>query len=144
MAGGSEQTGSAALDAELAALLDVETFEPPAEFREQALLNDPAVYEQAASDPQAWWVKQAEQLDWFQKWTRVLDDDDPPFYKWFTGGTLNVSYNCLDRHVEAGRGERVAFHWRGEDGSGRGITHAELLAEVQRFANALKDLGVSS
>ena len=83
-----------------------------------ALLNDPAVYERAAADPQAWWVEQAEQLDWFQKWTRVLDDDDPPFYKWFTGGTLNVSYNCLDRHVIAGRGERVAFHWRGEDGPG--------------------------
>jgi acetyl-CoA synthetase len=130
------------LDDELAALLDVETFEPPAEFREQALLNDPDVYAQAAEDPQAWWTAQAEQLDWFQKWTRVLDDDDPPFYKWFTGGTLNVSYNCLDRHVIAGRGERVAFHWRGEEGQERDITYAELLAEVERFSNALKDLGV--
>jgi acetyl-CoA synthetase len=72
----------------------------------------------------------------------VLDDDDPPFYKWFTGGTLNASYNCLDRHVLAGRGERVAFHWRGEDGSELDITYAELLAQVERFANALKDLGV--
>ena len=72
----------------------------------------------------------------------MLDDSDPPFYKWFTGGTLNVSYNCLDRHVIAGRGERVAFHWRGEDGEERDITYAELLAEVERFANALKDLGV--
>ena len=72
----------------------------------------------------------------------MLDDSNPPFYKWFTGGTLNVSYNCLDRHVEAGRGERVAFHWRGEDGTERDITYAELLAEVKRFANALKDLGV--
>src|SRR3984885_13029576 len=131
------------LDRELAALLDVETFDPPPEFREQALLNDPAVYEQAAEDPQGWWVAQAEQLDWSRKWDRVLDDDDPPFYKWFTGGSLNVSYNCLDRHVEAGRGERVAFHWRGEDGSERDITYAELLAEVKRFASALKDLGVS-
>jgi acetyl-CoA synthetase len=131
-----------ALDEELAALLDVETFEPPAEFREHALLNDPAVYEQAAADPQAWWVEQAERLDWFQKWTRVLDDDDPPFYKWFTGGTLNVSYNCLDRHVIAGKGERVAFHWRGEEGQERDITYAELLADVERFASALKDQGV--
>jgi acetyl-CoA synthetase len=131
-----------ALDAELAELLNVETFDPPAEFAEQALLNDPAVYEQAAADPQAWWVAQAERLDWFQKWTRVLDDDDPPFYKWFTGGTLNVSYNCLDRHVIAGRGERIAFHWRGEDGSERDITYGELLADVERFANALKDQGV--
>ena len=114
----------------------------PPEFREHALLKDPAVYEQAARDPQAWWVEQAERLHWFQKWDTVLDDSNPPFYKWFTGGTLNVSYNCLDRHVEAGRGERVAFHWRGEDGSERDITYAELLAEVKRFASALKDLGV--
>ncbi len=72
----------------------------------------------------------------------MLDDSNPPFYKWFTGGTLNVSYNCLDRHVMAGRGERVAFHWRGEDGSEREITYAQLLADVERFASALKDQGV--
>ena len=117
-------------------------FEPPAEFRAHALLNDPAVYEEAASDPQGWWAAQAAELDWFRPWERVLDDDEPPFYKWFTGGTLNVSYNCLDRHVIAGRGDRVAFHWRGEEGEERDITYAELLAEVERFANALKDLGV--
>ena len=131
-----------ALDHELAGLLDVETFDPPAEFREHALLNDPGVYERAARDPLAWWAAQAEELDWFQKWTRVLDDDDPPFYKWFTGGALNVSYNCLDRHVIAGRGDRVAFHWRGENGQERDITYGQLLAEVERFASALKDLGV--
>jgi acetyl-CoA synthetase len=131
------------LDAELAALLDVETFDPPEEFRERALLKDPAVYGEAARDPEAWWAAQAEELHWFQKWSRVLDDEDPPFYKWFTGGKLNVSYNCLDRHVLAGRGDRVAFHWRGEDGQERDITYSELLAEVERFANALKDLGVS-
>ncbi len=130
------------LDAELASLLDVERFEAPAAFREQALLSDPAVYEQAAADPLGWWAAQAEELDWFQRWTRVLDDDDPPFYKWFTGGTLNVSYNCLDRHVIAGRGERVAFHWRGEEGEERDLTYAELLAEVERCASALKGLGV--
>jgi acetyl-CoA synthetase len=130
------------LDGELAELLDVEKFQPPAEFREHALLKDPAIYERAAADPQAWWASQAEELDWFQKWTRVLDDGDPPFYKWFTGGTLNVSYNCLDRHVIAGRGDRVAFHWRGEDGTERDITYAELLVEVERFASALKELGV--
>ena len=72
----------------------------------------------------------------------MLDDSNPPFYKWFTGGRLNASYNCLDRHVLAGRGERVAFHWRGEEGQERDITYAQLLAEVQRCANALKDLGV--
>jgi acetyl-CoA synthetase len=131
------------LDSELAGLLDVERFPPAQEFREHALLRDASVYEQAVADPQAWWAAQAEQLDWFQRWTRVLDDDDPPFYKWFVGGTLNVSYNCLDRHVVAGRGERVAFHWRGEDGQERDITYAELLGDVERFASALKDLGVS-
>jgi acetyl-CoA synthetase len=149
MSSGSEEGGRAAepdvgeaLDRELAGLLDVETFDPPGAFREHALLNDPAVYEQAARDPQRWWAAQAAELDWFQRWTRVLDDDDPPFYKWFTGGTLNVSYNCLDRHVIAGRGDRVALHWRGEDGAERDITYAQLLAEVERFAGALKGLGV--
>jgi acetyl-CoA synthetase len=130
------------LDRELAELLNVERFEPPAEFRERALLSDPAVYERAARDPQAWWVEQARRLHWSKPWETVLDDSNPPFYKWFVGGELNISYNCLDRHVQAGLGERVAFHWRGEDGSEREITYAGLLAEVQRFANALKDLGV--
>jgi acetyl-CoA synthetase len=142
MAGEPKAVAGDALDRELAGLLDVERFEPPEEFRERALLKDPAVYEEAARDPQAWWVRQAEELHWFRKWDVVLDDSNPPFYKWFTGGTLNVSYNCLDRHVDAGRGERVAFHWRGEEGEERDITYAELLAEVERFANALKDVGV--
>src|ERR1700759_1021534 len=131
-----------ALDAQLAGLLEVEKFPPPADFAEQALRNAPAFYEQAAADPQGWWSAQAERLDWFQQWTRVLDDDDPPFYKWFAGGSLNVSYNCLDRHVIAGRGDRIAFHWRSEEGEERDITYAELLAQVERFANALKDQGV--
>ena len=130
------------LDRELADLLDVERLEPPPEFREQALLKDPRIYEEAARDPQAWWARQAEELHWFRPWDTVLDDSSPPFYKWFLGGKLNVSYNCLDRHVQDGRGERVAFHWRGEDGQERDITYAQLLADVERFANALKDLGV--
>ena len=137
-----DRAASEDLDTQLAGLLEVERFPPPERFREQALLSDPAVYERAAADPQAWWVEQAEQLHWFSPWERVLDDSNPPFYEWFTGGTLNVSYNCLDRHVDAGRGDRVAYHWRGEDGSERDITYAELLAEVKRFASALKDLGV--
>ncbi len=132
------------LDGELASLLEVERFEAPAKFREHALLSDPSVYEHAAADPQGWWEAQAKELEWFQKWTTVLDDSDPPFYKWFTGGTLNVSYNCLDRHVIAGRGDRVAFHWRGEEGEERDLTYAELLSEVERFASALKELGVSA
>jgi acetyl-CoA synthetase len=137
-----EQTGGEDLDRELAGLLEVERFPPPPGFREQALLDDPAVYERAAEDPEGWWAEQAESLHWFSKWEQVLDESDPPFYKWFVGGELNVSYNCLDRHVEEGRGDRVAFHWRGEEGEERDITYSQLLAEVQRFANALKNLGV--
>jgi acetyl-CoA synthetase len=131
-----------ALDSELARMLEVERFEPPQDFREHALLNDPAIYEQAARDPQAWWAAQAGELDWFTPWEQILDDSNPPFYKWFVGGKVNASYNCLDRHVQAGRGERVAFHWRGEEGEERDITYAQLLAEVKRFASALKDQGV--
>jgi len=142
MTGASGELDGEGLDDELAALLRVERFDPPAGFRESALLSDPAVYQEAARDPQAWWVKQAEELHWFQRWERVLDDDDPPFYKWFVGGTLNVSYNCLDRHVLEGRGERIALRWRGEEGNERDITYAQLLEEVERFANALRDLGV--
>jgi acetyl-CoA synthetase len=130
------------LERELTGLLDVEKFEPSEEFRRNALLTDPAIYEEAARDPEGWWAKQAEELHWFTKWDRVLDESNPPFYKWFTGGKLNVSYNCLDRHVEAGKGDKVAFHWRGEEGDERDLTYADLLAEVQRFANGLKDLGV--
>jgi acetyl-CoA synthetase len=135
-------TNADTLDSELARMLEVERFEPPAQFRESALLSDPAVYEQAARDPQAWWAEQATELDWFTPWERVLDDSNPPFYKWFVGGKINASYNCLDRHVDAGRGGRVALHWRGEGGEERDITYAELLAEVKRFASALKDQGV--
>jgi acetyl-CoA synthetase len=135
-------TDTDVLDSELARMLEVERFEPPQVFSEHALLNDPSVYEQAARDPQAWWAAQAGELDWFAPWEQVLDDSNPPFYKWFVGGKVNASYNCLDRHVQAGRGERVAFHWRGEDGQERDITYAELLAEVKRFASALKGQGV--
>ncbi len=131
------------LDHQLAELLDVEKFDPPEEFRRHALLNDPAIYEEAERDWQGWWERQARELHWFKEWDQVLDDSNPPFYKWFTGGKLNISYNCLDRHVEAGRGERVAFHWRGEEGEERDLTYADLLADVQRFASGLRDLGVS-
>jgi acetyl-CoA synthetase len=130
------------LERELSSLLDVERFDPPAAFRERALLSDPAIYAEADADWQGWWVKQAEELEWSRKWDTVLDDSNPPFYKWFVGGQLNVSHNCLDRHVAAGRGDRVAYHWHGEDGEERDITYADLLADVERFANALKDLGV--
>jgi len=136
------QIGGEKLEQELAALLDVERFPPPQEFAEQALLKDPEVYERAAADPLGWWTEQARELHWFEPFEVVLDDSNPPFYKWFSDGTLNASYNCLDRHVEAGLGDRVAFHWRGEEGDERDITYAQLLAEVKRLASALKELGV--
>ena len=102
-----------------------------------------AVYEEAAGDPEAWWLRQAtELLDWVEPPSQGLDESNPPFYKWFADGKLNASANCLDRHVEAGRGERVAYHWRGEEGEEREITYAELLADTQRFANALRDHGI--
>jgi acetyl-CoA synthetase len=131
------------LEQELDELLAVERFEPPRAFREEALLGDAAVYAEAAADPEAWWLGQArELLDWVEEPTEALDESDPPFYRWFGDGKLNVSANCLDRHVEAGRGGRVAYHWRGEEGEEREITYAELLADVQRFANALRDHGI--
>jgi acetyl-CoA synthetase len=131
------------LERELEELLELERFEPPAEFRERALWNDPAIYAEAAADPEAWWLGQARGLlDWEVEPTQGLDESDPPFYRWFADGRLNASHNCLDRHVEAGNGDRVAYHWRGEEGEEREVTYAELHRDVQRFANALKDLGV--
>src|SRR5215213_1148648 len=132
----------ATLDQELGQLLEQETFPPSDEFRERALYSDPAVYEQAEADPEGFWAEQAEALHWFQKWDQVLDWSNPPFAKWFVGGKLNVAYNCLDRHVENGLGDRVAFHWRGEEGDERDITYAQLHADVMRFANALRDQGI--
>jgi acetyl-CoA synthetase len=131
------------LERDLSELLEVKSFAPPEEFRERALLSDPAVYEEAAADPEAWWLRQAtELLDWAREPSQGLDESNPPFFKWFSDGRLNASANCLDRHVEAGRGERVAFHWRGEEGEERDVTYAELLADTQRFANALRDHGI--
>ncbi len=139
----SATTGGESLEHELETLLSVERFDPPEPFKEQALLDDPEVYERARRDPQGWWAEQAAALDWSREWDTVLDDANPPFYKWFTGGKLNASYNCVDRHVEAGIGDRVAYHWRGEEGEERDVTYADLHRDVQRFANALKDLGVA-
>jgi acetyl-CoA synthetase len=131
------------LERELAALLEVERFEPPDAFRERALWSDPSVYEEAAADPEGWWLRQAtELLDWVEPPSQGLDESDPPFYKWFADGRLNASANCLDRHVNAGRGNRVAYRWRGEEGEEREITYAELLSDTQRFANALRDHGI--
>src|SRR4051812_24167701 len=130
------------LERQLAELLEQERFEPPEAFKANALITDLSVHEAAAKDPVGWWNEQARALHWFSEPEAALDDENPPFYKWFAGGKINASYNCLDRHVEAGLGERVAFKWRGEEGESRDITYAWLLEQTQRAANALKSHGV--
>jgi acetyl-CoA synthetase len=116
------------------------TFSPPEGFAEQANVSDPTVYAEAERDPEGWWAGQAERLDWFAKWDAV-HEWNPPFHKWFLGGTLNAAHNCLDRHI-ASNGDRVAYHWIGEPGEKRTITYADLHEEVSRLANGLKSLGV--
>ncbi len=117
-------------------------FEPPEELAENANLKEEA-YARAERDREAFWAEQAERLHWDKKWDQVLDWSDAPFAKWFVGGTLNASYNCLDRHVENGLGDRVAIHWVGEpEDHARDLTYAELKDEVCKAANALTELGV--
>ena len=132
----------AAGERELEVLLsDEEAFPPPPEFTAQANAPDPAIYEEAERDPEGWWERWARELDWAEDWSKVLEWD-PPWAKWFVGGKLNASHNCLDRHVDAGLGERVAYYWEGEDGERKTITYADLLEMTKRFANVLKGLGV--
>ena len=117
-------------------------FPPPTEFAAEALVVDRSLHDEADADPEAFWARQArELLTWTKDFDTVLQWELPDA-RWFDGGTLNVSENCLDRHVAAGRGDRVAFHWEGEPGDTRTITYADLLDEVARFANVLKGLGV--
>jgi acetyl-CoA synthetase len=132
------------LEQRLEELLQQEKFPPPREFVEQAVVTDPGIWERAEQDPEGFWAEQAEALHWERKWERVLDAANPPFYKWFTGGKLNVAYNCVDRHVEAGNGDRVAIHWRGEEGEERDVTYADLHRDVQKFANVLSDRGIKT
>ncbi len=118
------------------------TFPPPVHFKKTARVTDAEIYDEANADFEGFWARQAEDLvDWFEQWHTVLEWE-LPFAKWFVGGTLNASYNCLDRHVEAGHGDQVAYYWEGEPGDERAITYAQLLDEVSRLANALKELGV--
>ena len=124
-------------------LQETDHFDPPEAFVAEAMDTDDSLWKEAEKDPVAWWGEQAKDLHWFSEWDTVLDDSDPPYYTWFDGGTINASYNCLDRHVENGLGDRVAIHWRGEEGEERDITYGWLLDQVQRFANVLKDNGVA-
>ena len=132
-----EQTGLEALSSER------RRFDPPTELAANANVTA-AAYEQAGADPLAFWEQQARRLDWDTDWTSVLDWQ-PPYATWFAGGKLNVAVNCLDRHVAAGKGDRVAIHWVGEPADdSRTITYAELLSEVSKAANALTELGVQA
>ena len=118
------------------------SFDPDPAFTAQA--NAQAdLYDRASADRLAFWDEQARRLDWSKEWSEVLDWSDAPVAKWFVGGELNVAYNCVDRHVEAGNGDRVAIHWIGEpEGDARDITYAELKDEVSRAANYLDSLGL--
>jgi acetyl-CoA synthetase len=138
-----EMSASGAESGELDVLLETEqTFPPPPEFAAQANASDPGIYERAAADPEAWWASWAEKLEWIEPWDEVLDWSNPPFARWFVGGRLNVSANCLDRHVAAGAGDRIAYYWEGEDGTRREISYGWLHSETQRCANALRSIGI--
>jgi acetyl-CoA synthetase len=124
-----------------ALLAENRRFPPPAEFAARATVNTPEIYDEAAADLEGFWAKEASKLDWFEPWHTVLDWQ-APYARWFDGGKINISYNCLDRHVNAGKGDRVAYYWEGEPGDERVITYRELLDDVSRCANALKALGI--
>jgi len=123
-------------------LHEARRFPPSDEFAANAVANS-ELYERAAADRLGFWADQArELLHWHTPFTRTLDWSEPPFAKWFDDGELNIAYNCLDRHVLAGNGDRVAIHWEGEPGDSRTITYAELTAEVKKAANLLTSLGI--
>lgn len=119
------------------------TFPPSPEFAAQANVTA-AAFDEAAADRLAFWDKQAQLLDWGQPWTQTLDWSNAPFAKWFVDGTLNVSLNCVDRHVDSGNGDKVAIHFEGEPGDTRTITYRDLQTEVSKAANALTELGVTA
>ena len=124
-------------------LTETRAFAPGKHVAENANATK-ATYEEANADPVGFWETQARRLHWEKEWDQALDWSNPPFAKWYLGGKLNVAYNCLDRHVEAGNGDRVAIHWEGEPGDQRTITYNQLLEEVKKAANALTSLGVDA
>ena len=125
-------------------LEETEEFEPPEAFVEQANVTDEGIYEEFEDEWPECWENAAELLDWYEGYDQVLDDSNEPFYEWFTDGKLNASYNCIDRHVEEGRGDEVAIQWVGEptEEDDRAVTYEDLLEEVEAFAAALQDLGI--
>lgn len=124
------------------ALLDEKrSFPPPKRFREKALVKSDSIYKKASRNIAAFWEGFAKELDWDKKWRKVLDWK-PPHAKWFLGGKINVSYNCLDRHINTARRNKAAIVWEGEPGDSLVLTYWDLYREVNRFANVLKKLGV--
>jgi acetyl-CoA synthetase len=119
-----------------------DTFEPPESFVEQANVTDEGIYEEFEENWPECWEHAADLLTWEQEYDTVLEDGDAPFYEWFTGGRINASYNCLDRHVEEGREDNTAIKWEGELGETRTYSYADLLEEVEEFSATLRDLGV--
>ncbi|MFN8075308.1 MAG: acetate--CoA ligase [Kineosporiaceae bacterium] len=128
----------------LSNLLHEERRFPPSPEFSAAAVAQPQLYDDAAADRLAFWDARARELTWAHEWTQTLDWSQAPFAKWFVGGRLNVAYNCVDRHVEAGNGDRVALHWIGEPGDTRTVTYAQLQVEVAKAANALASLGVAA
>ena len=118
------------------------TFPPPADFKARALVRDDAIYAEAERDPEAFWARFADELEWSRRWDRVLDWQ-PPHAKWFVGGRLNASVNCLDRHVRGARRNKAALIWEGEPGDRRTLTYFDLYRQVSAFANVLKSLGIN-
>ncbi|HZT70572.1 MAG TPA: acetate--CoA ligase [Terriglobia bacterium] len=125
----------------VALLKEGRTFPPSEEFRRQANVSDPRIYEEARRDPEGFWAEEARRLDWIEPWKTVLEWN-APWAKWFVGGKLNAAYNCVDRHAKGARRDKTAIIWVGEPGDSRSLTFADLEREVNRFANALKSLGV--
>jgi acetyl-CoA synthetase len=124
-----------------ALLMEHRTFPPPETFRRTAVVTDPGVYEEAERDLEGFWARAAAELHWFRPWEKVLDWQ-PPYARWFVGGQTNLSYNCVDRHVRGGRRTKAALIWEGEPGDDRVLTYGDLYREVNRFAGALRELGV--
>ena len=122
-------------------LREERTFPPSKEFRAAARVSDDGIYAEAERDPEAYWARFAGELEWFRKWDRVLDWQ-PPHAKWFVGGKLNASVNCLDRHVRGPRRNKAALIWEGEPGDRRTLTYYDLYRDVSAFSNVLKSLGV--
>jgi len=132
---------AAEIDCANESLTETAVFHPSDKFKENANVQSPAIFEEAALDREAFWAKQAECLDWFHPWDRVLEWN-PPYAKWFVGGKLNACYNCLDRHMETPLRQKTALLWEGERGEERAISYEDLYREVNKFSNVLKSLDI--